>query len=71
MNHMNPHSEDQKVIIAVKKSLPAVVSIMISKNVPRVEKKNFFTAIPKKETKKPFVGAGRGFSILPDAMKII
>ena len=65
MNHQN---EDQKVIVTVRKSLPAVVSIMISKNVPRVEKKNFFTAIPKKETKKAFVGGGSGFIISPDGM---
>jgi len=65
----NHQPEDQKVIVTVKKSLPAVVSIIISKNVPRVEGKNFFGNYDsikkpwaqKPGTKKAFVGGGSGF----------
>ena len=73
---MNTHSEDQKVIVTVKKSLPAVVSIIISKNVPKVEGKNFFGNYDsikkpwaqKSGTKKAFVGGGSGFIISRDGM---
>jgi len=72
----NHQPEDQKVIVTVKKSLPAVVSIIISKNVPRVEGKNFFgnyDSIKKPWTQKPgikktLVGGGSGFIISPDGM---
>ena len=72
----NHQPEDQKVIVTVKKSLPAVVSIMISKNVPKAEGKNFFgnyDSIKKPWTQKPgikktLVGGGSGFIISPDGM---
>lgn len=69
-------NEDQKVIATVKKSLPAVVNVVISKNISRNGEKLFFGGyrnFKKKarwnlETKKEIVGGGSGFIISSDGM---
>lgn len=72
---MDMQNEDQKVITAVKKSLPAVVSIMISKDIPKNGERfifgnygNFKKSAERKGAKKAIVGGGSGFIISSDGM---
>lgn len=65
--------EESAIISAVEKVNPAVVSIVITKDLPRLEQfgspfGDFFFSIPSQETEKQRIGAGSGFIITSDGM---
>ncbi len=79
-NYIPQTSQEQKIIDAVKKTSPAVVSIIITKDLPILERYYinpfgpdwpFNIEIPQyreKGTKKQQVGGGTGFIVSPDGM---
>lgn len=65
--------EESAIISAVEKVNPAVVSIVVSKDLPKFEQPGspfggFFFEIPSGETEKQRVGAGSGFIISQDGL---
>lgn len=69
----NLSSQEQAVIEAVKKASPAVVSVILTKNVPIFEEYwsspfQFFPEYRQKGTEKQKVGGGSGFIISSDGL---
>lgn len=69
----NLSSQEQAVISAVKKSSPAVVSVILTKDVPVFEEYwsspfQFFPEYKQKGTEKQKVGGGSGFIISSDGL---
>ncbi|MBI4050398.1 MAG: trypsin-like peptidase domain-containing protein [Candidatus Doudnabacteria bacterium] len=67
--------EESAVISAVEAVNPAVVSIVVTKDLPKFEEMGspfggFFFGVPTGETEKLEVGAGSGFIISPDGMVV-
>lgn len=72
-NTKNLSSQEQAVIEAVKKASPAVVSVILTKNVPIFEEYwsspfQFFPEYRQKGTEKQKVGGGSGFIISSDGL---
>ena len=61
--------EESAIISAVEKVNPSVVSIVITKDLPKLEQFGFFF-VPTGETEKQQVGAGSGFIVNADGLVV-
>ena len=61
--------QESAIILAVEKVNPSVVSIVITKDLPKLEQFGFFF-VPTGETEKQQVGAGSGFIVNADGLVV-